>query len=270
MVAEKWAEIYDSVSLMPQYILDEGKLGFRSYERNFERWQIFGTSQNRETHYITRLKNYKEHYEYLAEWLSNRLEWLNEVFTDEAFVTEGREIMMVQWMNQSGGNFWGGNSGTRYGNDATEEIAEKYDSLEMYLKGSSADGPDGYPGEGVRNLFDGDKNTKYCIDMQGEIEVTVDFKRAHPVQAYMLRTGNDTRDYSSRNPDSWALYGRSSVSDEWVLIDEVTDGEENMGPTNQLWYGFEVEEPREYKHYKFVFRENGIMQLSEIRFLGEE
>lgn len=270
MVAEKWAEIYDSVSLMPQYILDEGKLGFRSYERNFERWQIFGTSQNREPHYITRLKNYKEHYEYLAEWLLNRLEWLNEVFTDEAFVTEGREIMMVQWMNQSGGNFWGGNSGTRYGNDATEEIAEKYDSLEMYLKGSSADGPDGYPGEGVRNLFDGDKNTKYCIDMQGKIEVTVDFKRAHPVQAYMLRTGNDTRDYSSRNPDSWALYGRSSVSDEWVLIDEVTDGEENMGPTNQLWYGFEVEEPREYKHYKFVFRENGIMQLSEIRFLGEE
>ncbi len=271
MVAEKWAEIYEDVSLMPQFILDEGQLGFRSYERNFERWQIFGTTQNRETHYITRLKNYKEHYEYLAEWLTNRLEWLNDVFTDEAFVTEGREIMMVQWMNQAGGNLWGGgDSGARYGNDATEEMAEGYDNLEMYVKGSSADGPEGYPGEGVRNLFDNDKNTKYCIDMQGEIEVTVDFKRAHEVQAYMFRTGNDTRDYASRNPDSWALYGRSSAAEEWSLIDEVADGEENMGPTNQLWYGFEVENPQAYRYYKFVFRENGIMQLSEIRFLGEE
>ena len=109
------------------------------------------------------------------------------------------------------------------------------------------------------------------MEINGEFEVTVDFKRAHTVKAYMLRTGNDTRDYSSRNPDSWALYGRSGTSDEWVLIDEVTDGEESLGPTNQLWYGFEVDEPTEYRYYKFVFRETGgIMQLSEIRFLGDE
>ncbi len=268
MVAEKWAEIYDSVSLMPKFILDEGQLGFRSYERNFERWQIFGTSQNRETHYITRLKNYKEHYEYLAEWLTNRLEWLNGVFTDEAFVKEGKEIMMVQWMNQA--PYPWGQSPSKYGNDATEELAEKYDNLEMYVKASSADGPHGFPGEGVKNLFDNDKNTKYCLEAGGEVEVTVDFKRAHPVQAYMLRTGNDTRDYASRNPDSWTLYGRSNSSEEWVLIHEVEDGEENMGPTNQLWYGFEVDNPTAYKHYKFVFKESGILQLSEIRFLGDE
>ena len=86
----------------------------------------------------------------------------------------------------------------------------------------------------------------------------------------MFRTGNDTREYSSRNPDSWALYGRQNAADEWTLIDEVTDGEESMGPTNQLWYGFEIENPEAYKYYKFVFRENGIIQLSEIRLLGEE
>ena len=274
MVAEKWAEIYDSVSLMPQYILDEGKLGLRSYERNFEKWQIFGTTQNRETHYITRLKNYTEHYEYLAEWLSNRLEWLNGVFTDEAFVKEGKEILMVQWMNQGGG-FWGahagdGNNTSRYGNDAAEEIAESYDNLmDMYYKNGSADGPDGNPGEGVRNLFDGDKNTKYCLDVPGEIEVTFELKRAQAVKAYMFRTGNDTRDYSSRNPNSWAFYGRSKTSDEWTLIQEVADGEAQLGPTNQLWYGFEVENPTAYKYYKFVFRENGLIQLSEIRLLGD-
>ncbi|MBO5257520.1 MAG: hypothetical protein J6C42_08500, partial [Clostridia bacterium] len=72
------------------------------------------------------------------------------------------------------------------------------------------------------------------------------------------------------NPNSWALYGRSKTTDEWTLIHEVTDGEENMGPTNQLWYGFETENTTAYKHYKFVFKENGILQLSEIRFLGDE
>jgi len=193
------------------------------------------------------------------------------VFTDEAFVTEGKEIMMVQWMNQGGG-FWGGggNSASRYGNDATEEIAESYDNLsDMYYKNGSADGPDGYPGEGVRNLFDNDKNTKYCIDMSGEIEVTFELKRAQAIEAYMFRTGNDTKDYSSRNPDSWALYGRTKTSDEWTLVHEVEDGEENLGPTNQLWYGFEIVNPAAYKYYKFVFRENGIMQLSEIRLLGD-
>ena len=182
--------------------------------------------------------------------------------------------MMVQWMKQGGG-FWGGRGGggtaaSSYGNDAAEEIAENYDNLmDMYYKSGSAEGPKGNPGEGVRNLFDGDKNSKYCLEVPGEIEVTFELKRAQPVEAYMFRTGNDTRDYASRNPDSWAFYGRSKTSEEWTLIDEVEDGEENMGPTNQLWYGFEVENPVAYKYYKFVFRENGIMQLSEIRLLGE-
>ena len=140
----------------------------------------------------------------------------------------------------------------------------------MYVKANSADGPDGFPGEGVRNLFDQDKGSKYCIDMHGEIEVTFEFKRAHTIEAYMFRTGNDTADYPDRNPDSWALYGRSNKTDEWTLIHEVADGEDQMGPTNQLWYGFEVENPTEYKYYKFVFHNNGTMQLSEIQFLGEE
>ena len=48
------------------------------------------------------------------------------------------------------------------------------------------------------------------------------------------------------------------------------NGEENLGPENHIWYGFEVEDPKEYKYYKFVFREDGIMQLSEIQLLGKE
>jgi len=164
---------------------------------------------------------------------------------------------------------WPGNEPVSVcGNPETQEIADKYNGLSLYVDRDSADGPEGMPGEDVANLFDHNKWTKYCLEIDGEIEVTVDFKQAHPVKAYMFRTGSDTWNYSSRNPDSWVLYGRSDISDEWSLIDEVTDGEAAMGAANHLWYGFEVDEPVAYQYYKFVFREEGIMQLSEIRFLG--
>ncbi len=89
LVAEKWAEVYDSIAQMPQFIMDEGKLGLGSYKRNFKRWDIFGTVQNRETHYITSLRTYKAHYEYLAQWLTNRIAWLDGAFRSEVFVTKG-------------------------------------------------------------------------------------------------------------------------------------------------------------------------------------
>ncbi len=89
LVADKWVEVYDSIAQMPQFILDEGKLGLASYKRNFKRWDIFGTVQNRETYYITSLRTYKAHYEYLAQWLTNRIAWLDETFRNKDFVTEG-------------------------------------------------------------------------------------------------------------------------------------------------------------------------------------
>ena len=187
---------------------------------------------------------------YMKRWLEARFQWMDSEF-----------------LGISGNS---GNIALYCGNDATEEIASKYDDLAAYIKANSADGPDGYANEGVKNLFDGDKNTKYCLDMHGEIEVTFELKQAHSVEAYLFRTGNDTMEYSSRNPNSWALYGRSASSDEWTLIHEVKNGEDSLGAANHIWYGFEVEDPKEYRYYKFVFREDGIMQLSEIQLLGKE
>lgn len=85
-VQDKWLEIYEDICEMPDYILSEAELGLRSYERNFEKWKIFGTKQNRETPAITDLKNYTEHYEYLSDWLAKRIQWLNEAFTADDFV----------------------------------------------------------------------------------------------------------------------------------------------------------------------------------------
>lgn len=270
LIVDKWIEIYDSISLMPQHILDEGELGFRSYERNFEKWKIFGTTQNRETRYITRLKNYEEHYTYLAEWMTNRIEWLNEAFMTETFVSEGTGIMMVEWMSQGGGWWGGGNQQqSRYGNDAAEEIDNTYESLELYLRANTINGPDGFDGEGVKNLFDNDRGSKYCLTADGEVVVTFGLAKAKAVEAYMFRTGNDTQENPDRNPDAWTLYG-SNDNETWEVLHEVTDGEKQLAPTNQLWYGFEIENPKEFKNYKIVFKEDGLMQLSEIRILGEK
>ena len=226
----------------------------------------------------------------IAEWFDTNIdatveriaesEKMNhELFPDSEFVNIKYDAAVAymkrflearfRWMDSE---FLGvsGNSALNCGNDATEEIVAKYDNLAQYLDADSADGPDGNPNEGVLNLFDADQNTKYCLDVRGKIEVTFELNQAHAIEAYLFRTANDTMAYSSRNPDSWELYGRSSASDEWTLVHEVKDGEKHMGPTNYLWYGFEVENPKEYKYYKFVFRENGIIQLSEIRLLGKE
>ena len=92
LVAEKWKEVYDSIAQMPQFILDEGKLGLASYKRNFKRWDIFGTVQNREPEAIAALQTYKAHYEYLAQWTANRIAWLDETFRNGAFVSNGEGI----------------------------------------------------------------------------------------------------------------------------------------------------------------------------------
>jgi len=92
MAAEKWAEVYDSFVQMPDFIRDEAQLGIESYLRNFEKWPIFGQKQNRETENILKLKNYEEHYTYLADWLDTRIAWLDGLFRDPAFVTEGKGL----------------------------------------------------------------------------------------------------------------------------------------------------------------------------------
>lgn len=266
LVQDKWLEIYDSICEMPEFILDEGKLGLRSYERNFEKWQIFGTVQNRETYYITSLTSYTEHYEYLAQWLANRLEWLNGAFTNEQFVSEGEGTivaMMREWEKNSQ------NRRSSYADDATEKIAKKYDSLANYVRPESIEAPDGFENEGAANLFDSDKNTKYCVEFDGEIEVIFKTKKDIVVKAYLMRTGNDTADYPDRNPDEWAIYG-SADKENWVELTTVENGGDELGAENLTWYGFEIDNSTGYKYYKIKLKNSGIMQLSEIRLLGEK
>ena len=92
MVAEKWAEVYDSFVQMPLFIRDEAEIGWDSYQRNFAKWNIFGQKQNRETPAVVALKNFGEHTDYLIDWLEHRIAWLDELFRNPAFVTEGEGL----------------------------------------------------------------------------------------------------------------------------------------------------------------------------------
>lgn len=270
LVVKRWDEVFESVvSKLPDKILAEGKRGYNAYKRNFIKWPIFGTRQNRETEFITRLKNYKEHYEYFAEWVKNRIEWLDDYFHTDEY----KNGDFIQNNRYSGwwGN-WGGNpvpDKDIYGNKKTESVMKELKPYKGKIKLISADAP-GFNNEGPENLFDRNAGTKYCYDMdrRSENTVIISLEDAFTAKAYALRTANDTEQYADRNPDRWVLYGRMSENDEWVEIDTVNGGEEQLDPKNFTLYVFEIDNPTAYKYYKLWIKNKGTMQLSDLILLG--
>ncbi|MBQ8288969.1 MAG: CotH kinase family protein [Clostridia bacterium] len=78
LVAERFAsqEVQTVLNSLPELIRTEAETYYNSFCRNFDEWQIFSQQLNREPREIMKLDSYKEHYEYLIEWLENRLVWL--------------------------------------------------------------------------------------------------------------------------------------------------------------------------------------------------
>jgi len=267
LVVQRWDEMYDKViSKLPERILAEGQRGYNAYCRNFIKWPIFGTRQNRETEFITRLKNYKQHYEYFAEWVKNRIDWLHDYLHSGKYL-EG-EFLNTRSYGGWGG--WGGwQIGDIYGNDKTKSLMNELKPYNGKIKLLEA-GAEGFGNEGPENLFDGEPFTKYCYEVNRGSENTVIFELAEPFEAkaYVFRTANDTSSYPDRNPDRWVLYGRNSESEEWVEIDSKDNGESLLKPVDFTLFGFEIKNPTPYKYYKLWVKNKGIMQLSDLILLG--
>ena len=87
LVAERFAseEVQEIIRSLPDMIRTEAEANYKSFCRNFEKWQIFGQCMNREPRAITKLKNYTEHYEYLITWLNSRIDWLNGFIGGERY-----------------------------------------------------------------------------------------------------------------------------------------------------------------------------------------
>ena len=90
LVADRWNELKGLTDEIPSLIIAEAERGYNAYCRNFEKWKIFGTQINREPAAIRALKTYKEHYEYYAQWMQNRIDWLDSYFGSPAYFFDGK------------------------------------------------------------------------------------------------------------------------------------------------------------------------------------
>lgn len=87
-VVHRFDEISKLCDGLSDMAVEEAEKYYHSFCRNFDKWKIFGQTINRETEQITSLSTYKQHYIFLAKWIGQRVEWLDECFHKETFLTE--------------------------------------------------------------------------------------------------------------------------------------------------------------------------------------
>lgn len=277
-VLERWDEIANVRAKLSATVTKAAEAGYNSFCRNFEAWDLFGKSWNRETEQITSLKNYKEHYQFLAKWVDQRLDWMDEFLHSKDF--------MEDWTGHAGG--FPETDGPDHpgipdtpvkppvadgvGNEAYKTLTEGY--KQVMIDGDYADSTyGGHPDEGIDRLFDGDIYTKYCcatgLSWWGQggtatIEITFSADEAVVIAGYALITANDTREFPGRNPETIALYGKGSDGN-YVLIDECTDADLGLSDYNYTGYGKVLENTAAYSDFKLVLTETSdTLQLSEL------
>lgn len=265
LVLARWDEVREKIMALPAIVTERAESNFNSFSRNFEKWQIFGTSQNRETEFITSLRSYKEHYEYLAEWLGNRIAWIDEHIHTGDYLN-GASSQAEEKPRREHRPDRGESSAA--GNDATEAIMKNYRNLTGSIKTATIKSTTaGFEGEGIENAFDGNEYTKYCFVCEGETVINFSTENEVKVKAYVFCTANDTYEYPERNPDEWTIYG-SNDSKTWSAIDESTEQQAGMEGRNYTYYGREADNPGSYKHYKIVITSSDTLQFSEFIIYG--
>ncbi len=251
-VLERWDEFLPTLRTFPDYVLNEGTNGYRSYCRNFEKWQIFGQSLNRETELITSLRSYDEHYHYLAQWLSDRIDWLDACYHSKEYQNG---VYIVR--------------DSKLSNEATETAEKIYDELEdvtRRVKNLTGDGQH-FGDEKVGNLLDSNTATKYCCQTNGTL--TMRFKMSEPtaIRGIVVTTGNDTENDPNRNPVRWTLYGSNVEHGDWTVVSQVSDAGARLPIANEEYAGFLTGFNKKFTYYKWVLELNGtIFQFSEIEF----
>ncbi|GEM_PF-1321441 len=98
LVKERWNELQDELNDIPNIVINEAESNYQSYCRNFEKWDILGKQTNISPEEIVALPTYKDHYMYLSNWLSERVNWLTENINGEDFINgifvkeDGKEL----------------------------------------------------------------------------------------------------------------------------------------------------------------------------------
>ena len=82
-VKTRWFEIVDKIPLMIDEVRHQNNTYYNSFNRNFERWDIFSKKINREPREVLSIKSFQGQVDYLIDWLNNRKEWLSGYFNGE-------------------------------------------------------------------------------------------------------------------------------------------------------------------------------------------
>lgn len=133
-----------------------------------------------------------------------------------------------------------------------------------------------YDFEGVKCLFDGDRNTKYCT-ITTSAYIVWQAPKPIAVSGYEIMTGNDNSYYNGRNPKSWVLYGSNSrlgrKDSGWVKLHGVTN-DRTLKDLDYKTYSFTVSPAaKTYQYFKLEILENcgdGCIQMSEFTLKGTE
>jgi hypothetical protein len=86
LVKERWNELQNEFNDIPNIVINEAESNYQSYCRNFTKWDILGKQTNISPAEIVALPTYKDHYTYLSNWLSKRVNWLTEHYNSEDFI----------------------------------------------------------------------------------------------------------------------------------------------------------------------------------------
>lgn len=275
-VVKMWDESKDVRMKLSATVIKVAKEGYNSYCRNFDRWDLFGQTWNRETEQITSLENYTEHYEFLASWIDQRIAWMDECYHDSTFIPAWDSTPINP--EYPG---WGDNDKPKpdkpiisegIGNEAAKELSESH-KLVTVRPHSVTTTVEGHNSEGIDRLFDGDLNTKYCAEIgrggwwgqqsSGSVEITFSLSEATALSGYAFVTANDTSMFAERNPSSWVLYGKGADG-KYVILDQSDAGKLGMGAHDFTAYGALLENTAAYSEYKLVITHKGTLQLSEL------
>jgi hypothetical protein len=114
--------------------------------------------------------------------------------------------------------------------------------------------------ETVKSVFDDDLTNKMG---SGDSNVTITWSttEAITVTDYVVYSGNDVKNNSSRNPVVWTLSG-SNDGETWTVIDTVKySGIADVVSTD---YGYNVDNPGSYTNYKMELKSQGGFELGEL------
>jgi hypothetical protein len=153
------------------------------------------------------------------------------------------------------------------------------DDNEVYY--SVIDASDGYPGNLAPNLFDGDFDTKWCVDEDNKSGTPlhdgdcwyVEFRASKPITpaGFYMTTANDHTVFPGRAPRKWNIYGLKDGW--WTLIASYDNTETSLFQMTYAdkWTGYWVINGMkgEYQDFRLEMYENwgaDCFQISELGF----